>query len=508
MGRAGPQPPPARRRARRSRHRPLLRPRHRQAQSLRRRAREPARRGRGRPRVLLRDQPRLRRRRLRRSPPPGLRRQDLAPQPLARRPAAVLDRLRPDGEPGLRPGLRRRPGILGRVRRPSRRAPAQQRGHRGPGGRPPHLGAAAALQPGARPLLERRGTHPCRVHRPAALRPPLPDRRRLHLGGRLRPGVARRQGRRPPRHHLRTDDRPAARAGGQRCALHQPRRAPLLAALHPPVRAVDPPDLPRHRRPGAGLAQHRVPRSAGRRPPRDLLRPGRAADVQLARHREPAASHTGPFGALPLPERRRVLRPPGAPGALLPLQRAVEVLHVQGPDPAGRSQPRGPARQRGRQEQPRPDRQAVRHLHLPEDEAHPALAAAQRPLRDRARLRALPLGHPALALPLPARRADRLLAAPLLLVPLGPRHDRRPAVRVHRHRPQRGAAAPRPARGPPGLRHLLHQRHRCAQGQGRPGAHGRAVPRLVFPRTEPLRAAGRRGDPTRRTAELGSTHYR
>ena len=56
-----------------------------------------------------------------------------------------------------------------------------------------------------------------------------------------------------------------------------------------------------------------------------------AADAQLARGREPAAPHPGHRRALPLLERRHVLRPPGEPVAVLLARRHHEVR--RGVDP-------------------------------------------------------------------------------------------------------------------------------------------------------------------------------
>ncbi len=131
----------------------------------------------------------------------------------------------------------------------------------------------------------------------------LPHRRRLHLGRRRGPRAAR-QARAPPRGERRRHRRPRGRG----VALHQPRRAEVLAAVAGDVRRLRAARLHRHRRPDAGVAGRGRARHHGRGPQGHLPR-GRPAGLQLARHRDAAAPHPGPVGPLPVLQRRRVRRP-------------------------------------------------------------------------------------------------------------------------------------------------------------------------------------------------------
>ena len=130
----------------------------------------------------------------------------------------------------------------------------------------------------------------------------LRRRHRLLVGRwrarRPRPGARPRMAQSRVNH---ADDRPGTLPADRRTAVRPPQRAR--------VRAVGSSDLHRHRLSRARLARPRSPAGA-HRPQRGVLRrPGRAADVQLARHREPAPPHPGSGRALPLLERRHVLRP-------------------------------------------------------------------------------------------------------------------------------------------------------------------------------------------------------
>ena len=88
---------------------------------------------------------------------------------------------------------------------------------------------------------------------PTVARVHLPGRRRLHLGGRQRPGVEPG----PRSTGWPGCPAPAADPRVERPGpVRLPRRAALLAAQRAPVRAVGAPDPPGHRRPGAGLAGH------------------------------------------------------------------------------------------------------------------------------------------------------------------------------------------------------------------------------------------------------------
>ncbi len=204
----------------------------------------------------------------------------------------------------------------------------------------------------------------------------LRRRRRLHLGRRRRRGLARRA--RPADRRRR---RHAERAGGRRAALQVPRRAALLDAQPPPLRPVGAPDPPRHRRPGAVVARHVARQGPGRRPPRHPPRV-RAADLQLARHRDQAARRPRPRRPLRLRQRRRLPRPAAASRALLHPRRAVRRLR-------GRPPRRRPARHRrpalpdGRAQQPPRPHRRVRGRADADDDAQPAPAAAYDPRGDR-----------------------------------------------------------------------------------------------------------------------------
>ena len=118
-------------------------------------------------------------------------------------------------------------------------------------------------------------------------RVPLPGRRRLHLGRRRRPRVGRRP-RGPHRRHGGHRPHPRGQRPGP---VHLPRRAALLAAQPPPLRALGPPDPRRHRRPGAGLARRRPPRvnvvDHGEILPADALPTFNSHAIETALHRIP-----------------------------------------------------------------------------------------------------------------------------------------------------------------------------------------------------------------------------
>ncbi len=266
LGRPRPQSAHPRRPPGRSRDRLLLRARQRVPDTRRGRARAVACRRRGTAASHLRGAPRLREPGVPGSAAARLRAGLLACP--ARPPGAAHDLggLRPHRESGVRARPRVRHRVLVGAGRPARRTPPQHGGDRGPGGRGPVLGGAESIQRHSGRLSHRPRPHPARVRGHAARGPHLPDRRRLHLGRRLRPALAGEPGRRPRAADRRPRRRPA-RPGGQRLPLHQPRRAAVLPALDPPVRPLGAEHLPRHRRTGAVLAEHRVPGPAGGGPP-------------------------------------------------------------------------------------------------------------------------------------------------------------------------------------------------------------------------------------------------
>ena len=122
-------------------------------------------------------------------------------------------------------------------------------------------------------------------------------------------------------------------------ALPPCRRASLRPPQRPHVRPVGASHLHRHRFTGADVAARAS--QDHDRPQRGVLRRSLgAADAQLARRRGAAAPHPRARRALPLLQRRHVLRPPRRAGALLHRRRGVEVRRVRGAH--RRRRPRAP----------------------------------------------------------------------------------------------------------------------------------------------------------------------
>ena len=115
----------------------------------------------------------------------------------------------------------------------------------------------------------------------------VPDRRRLHLGRRRRPGLER--GPRAAAGAATGTARPGVERPGP---LRRPRRAAVLDAQRAPLRPVGAPDPPRHRRPGARLAGRRTTRRSGssttaRSCPADALPTFNSQAIETALHRVP-----------------------------------------------------------------------------------------------------------------------------------------------------------------------------------------------------------------------------
>nr|WP_284289061.1 hypothetical protein [Angustibacter aerolatus] len=253
-----------------------------------------------------------------------------------------------------------------RARHP-RRAPAQ------PLDRRPRPAQRAALHRGRRRAAPRAAGR----RRGARARRHLPRRRRLHLGRRRRPRLARTQA------GGAGGGRPAgARVRGQLLTLHQPTTSlryslRSLEAYADWIRTVylvtddQVPDWLDTTNPRVRVVSHREP----------VRRPRPAADLQLARDRVPPAPPARARRPLPVPERRRVLRPAGRTRPVLPVERRVQVLPLDvearaGPGPAHRH-----ARDERRQEQPRPLARRVRRRHDPQVQARPDHPAPRRPGR-------------------------------------------------------------------------------------------------------------------------------
>ncbi len=138
-------------------------------------------------------------------------------------------------------------------------------------------------------------------------RVPVPDRRRLHLGGRRAtpPGTRPASSGWPA---VTGTARPQESSGRARFTARDELRYSMRST--PPLRALGAPDPPGHRRSGPRLAGPGAPPDPRRRPPRDPPG-GRAPDVQLPCHRDRPAPRPRPHRALDLRQRRLLPRPPG-----------------------------------------------------------------------------------------------------------------------------------------------------------------------------------------------------
>ncbi len=120
------------------------------------------------------------------------------------------------------------------------------------------------------------------------------------------------------------------------------------------------------------LDTERRPHPAGR-PPRPAAGRG-AADLQLARDRDPPARRTGPRRPLHLRQRRRLPRPAATPRALLRTRRPVRRLRRRPPRHRAARHRRPPLPHR-RAEQPARARRGLRRRADQHDDAQPAPAA-------------------------------------------------------------------------------------------------------------------------------------
>src|SRR5699024_1600790 len=189
-------------------------------------------------------------------------------------------------------------------------------------------------------------------------------------------------------------------------------------------------------------------------------------------------SDPGPGRALPLPQRRRVLRPHRLPRGLLPRTGPGGLLPLRPADRPRAGERAGPADHGGGEERTRPAGGTLRARRAHEDPAHRPRPAAQRGRADRG---GEPRGggpHARGALPLPDGPLARLVPAPLVRARPGAGRPAAAELPVPRPRlPGGRAVARRPGVAAP-LRHVLTEPGADRDVPG-PAPRGGCVPRAV-----------------------------